>query len=127
MIIRALPVRRPPVVRRLLGVLTLAGLLAVLGGLLLAGPASADVPVGWSQPDDVNVVHAVLVLGGIPLLLFLAIGAATYAPSLARGERVAPGSLPVADQWLGGPRKGTAALAGPDGDRSESGGAHGRW
>jgi hypothetical protein len=28
-----------------------------------------DVPVGWSDPKDVNMVHALLVLGGIPLLL----------------------------------------------------------
>jgi hypothetical protein len=100
----------------------------VLGALLLALPASADVPVGWSNdPEGVNVVHAVLVLGGIPVLLFLVIIACVYGPSLARGERVAPGATPMVDQWLGGPRTGTAELAGPDGDDSEAGGAHGRW
>ena len=30
-----------------------------------------DVPVGWSDPSDVNMVHALLLLGGIPLLLFI--------------------------------------------------------
>jgi len=30
-------------------------------------------------------------------------------------------------QWLGGPRKGTAELAGPDSEHSEAGGASARW
>lgn len=97
-------------------------------GLLLAAPASADVPVGWDDnPVSVSSVHVVLVLIGIPVLLFVGIAAAIYGPALARGERVAPGATPVVDQWLGGPRQGTAELAGPDGDTSEAGGARGRW
>ncbi|MCY7396220.1 MAG: hypothetical protein LH468_08750 [Nocardioides sp.] len=110
-----------------MSILTLTGLVSVLGAVLLAGPASADVPLGWSDPQDVDVVFAVLVLGGVPLLLFVLIGLAVYLPSLARGERIAPGASPMAAQWLGGPRRGTAALAGPDGDQSSAGGARGRW
>lgn len=128
---RPLSVHRPATVRRPRAAarrLTLAGLLWLLGTLLLAGPASADVPVGWSEnPEDVNPVYAVLVLGGIPLLLFVLIGLAVYVPSLARGERITPGVSPMADQWLGGPRKGTAALADPDREHSDTGGARGRW
>jgi hypothetical protein len=95
----------------------------------LAAAIPLDVPVGWSQPDDVNMVHALLVLGGIPLLLFVAISVAVYVPSLVRGERITPGAPPVGDQWLGGPRSGTAELQGPDspGADAEAGGASGRW
>ena len=86
-----------------------------------------DVPVGWSEPADVNMVHALLVLGGIPLLLFLAITVAVYLPSLVRGERIAPGQPAVENQWLGGPRTGTAELKGRDSEDTDAGGASGRW
>jgi hypothetical protein len=70
----------------------------------LAAAFPLDVPVGWSNPSDVNMVHALLVLVGIPVLLFIGITVAVYLPSLVRGERIAPGQPPVSDQWLGGPR-----------------------
>ena len=93
----------------------------------LAAVVPLDVPVGWSNPSDVNMVEALLLLGGIPLLLFISITLAVYAPSLARGERIAPGQPPVENQWLGGPRTGTAELKGPESEDTEAGGASGRW
>ena len=93
----------------------------------LAAVVPLDVPVGWSKPDDVNMVHALLLLGGVPLLLMLLITVAVYLPSLARGERVAPGQPPVENQWLGGPRTGTAELRGPESEDADAGGASGRW
>ena len=61
-----------------------------------------DVPVGWSDPKDVNMVHALLVLGGIPLLLFLVITVAVYVPSLVRGDRITPVSRPSRTSgWAG--------------------------
>jgi hypothetical protein len=93
----------------------------------LATAIPLDVPVGWSNPSDVNMVWALLVLGGIPLLLFIAITVAVYLPSLVRGERIAPGQPPVSNQWLGGPRTGTAELEGPQSDDADAGGASGRW
>jgi hypothetical protein len=86
-----------------------------------------DVPDGWSNPSDVNKVEALLLFGGIPMLLFITITIAVYLPSLARGERIAPGQPPVENQWLGGPRTGTAELKGPDSQDAEAGGASGRW
>ena len=88
-----------------------------------------DVPIGWGgdQDRDVNMVQALLILGGIPLLLFIAITVAVYVPSLARGERFAPGQPPVENQWLGGPRSGTAELKGPESEDADAGGASGRW
>jgi hypothetical protein len=113
-------------VRRTTTVLGAAGAVAVTG-LTTAGPAGADVPEGWSTPDDVSALHALLILAGIPLLLFVLITLAVYVPSLVRGERVKPGAPAVEDQWFGGPRKGTSELAGPDTEESKAGGASGRW
>ena len=94
--------------------------------LATAGPASAEVPEGWSDPDEVSVLHAVLVLGGIPLLLFVVISLLVYIPSMVRGERGGPGATRE-NQWFGGPRQGTAELAAPDTEESKAGGASGRW
>jgi hypothetical protein len=102
----------------------LAAAVTVVG---VAGPASAEVPDGWADPYEVSALHAVLVLFGIPLLLFVGITLLVYLPSLVRGERVAPGSATAHDQWFGGPRRGTSELAGPDTDESKAGGASGRW
>jgi hypothetical protein len=86
-----------------------------------------DVPIGWSEPPDVNKVEALLLLGGVPLLLALAITIAVYVPSLVRGEPITPGAPAVENQWLGGPRTGTAQLSAPDAESPETGGASGRW
>ena len=99
------------------------------GGLVLAagGPAGADVPEFWSNPDPVDPWHAVLVLAGIPLLIFLVITALVVIPGVVKGERFTPGGQATADQWFGGPRSGTAELPAPDTDESQAGGASGRW
>lgn len=102
----------------------LAGLAAPL---LLAGPASADVPELWPENEPVDPLNAILVLGGIPLLLLAAITLAVYLPSLMRGENVTPGSSVPDDQWIGGPRPAAGELADPDSATSEAGGASGRW
>ena len=86
-----------------------------------------DVPIGWSDPPDVNMVEALLLLGGVPLLLALAIAIAVYVPSLVRGEPITPGAPAVENQWLGGPRAGTAQLSAPATEDTETGGASGRW
>jgi hypothetical protein len=100
----------------------------ILGGVIIP-PALVplDVPAGWSEPPDVNMVEALLLLGGVPLLLFLGIAIAVYVPSLVRGEPITPGAAAVENQWLGGPRAGTAELAGPASEDAETGGASGRW
>ncbi|GAA4732372.1 hypothetical protein GCM10023350_14680 [Nocardioides endophyticus] len=91
------------------------------------GPAGADVPEGWSNPSDVDPVEAVLLLVGVPLLLFLVITALVVIPGVIKGERFTPGGQATQDQWFGGPSKGTAALPAPDNDESKAGGASGRW
>ena len=107
-------------IRRTALVLTAAAL-----PLLAASPAVAEVPEGWSDPDDVGFLQLLLVIGGIPFLLAIAIGLAVYLPALARGENVKPGGGVVADEWFGGPRSGAAELETRDAGRT--GGGSGNW
>jgi hypothetical protein len=92
-----------------------------------------DVPVGWNpDPEDVDKLQAVLLLGGVPLLLFVGITLAVYVPSLVRGESLSPGAPAVENQWLGGPRTTAGELSAPESAGAESadpeaGGASGRW
>jgi hypothetical protein len=101
-----------------------AAVSAGLAVMALAAPASADVPEGWSDPEQVDTLHALLILAGIPMLLFVVIVVLTYLPAIIRGEKIAPGAAD--DQWFGGPRQGAKELeAGATTD--ETGGARGRW
>lgn len=105
----------------------LARAAAVSTGLALvalAAPASADVPEGWSNPEDVDTLHALLLLAGVPLLLFVVIAVLTYLPAIVRGEKLTPGA--AEDQWFGGPRQGAKELE-PGTSSDETGGARGRW
>ena len=90
----------------------------------LAAPAHADVPEGWSNPEDVDLLYALLLLAGVPLLLFVVIAVLTYLPALVRGEKIAPGAAD--DQWFGGPRQGAKELESGT-QTEETGGARGRW
>ncbi len=101
--------------------------LVALGLALFASPAHAEPAEGWTNVEDVSTLHALLLLGGIPLLLFVLIGLAVYLPALVRGEDVSPtGSAAGESQWLGGPRH-AKEIASADAQPSETGGAHGSW
>jgi hypothetical protein len=113
-------------VRRLLAAAAPAAL-AVAALLATAAPASADTPEGWTKEEPVDFLHALLLLGGIPLLVFVVIVSLIYGPALARGESVKPGAQPLESQWLGGPRKAAGELAAPDTEDSNAGGAGGTW
>ncbi len=113
-------------VRRLVAVTSGAALLTVASALL-AGPASAEVPEGWPEPPSIDGLFVVGVLVAVPILLAVVIVVLVYLPAMMRGERVAPGAPSIEDQWLGGPRKSTGELAGPDSTDSQAGGASGRW
>jgi hypothetical protein len=102
--------------------------------LACAGPASADIPEGWSHPKPVPVLHDLLFLIGVPILVTLAIFAAIYLPGVLRGESVAPAGAKAEDQWFGGRRDTAQLQAGPTGADSdashggrETGGASGSW
>jgi hypothetical protein len=124
-------------VRRVVRATALVAATAAVG--LVASPASAKVPEGWSEPEPVDTLQAILLLVGAPLALFLVIALAVYVPALARGEKVAPGEQVPDSTWFGGPRQGVQAadkvaaaeLEGARGEGAgtdqESGGASGRW
>lgn len=97
----------------------------VVGLPMLAAPSYAQVPEGWSNPPPVDGLQALLVLGGIPLALFLVITLLVMAPSLAKGQRAAHAS--GESEWFGGPRKGHEELEAASSEASETGGASGRW
>ena len=107
---------------------------ATLLVLAYAGPAAADIPVGWSDPPPVSALRDILIFIGIPLLITAAIFAAVYLPGVIRGESVAPAGAHTDDQWFGG-RRATAELesstAARDAEETESardtGGASGTW
>lgn len=101
--------------------------------LAYAGPASADIPDGWSDPASVPVLHELLLFVGIPVLITLAILAFVYLPGVVRGESVAPAGARTDDQWFGG-RRDTAELESAGAHRAEgseadgdTGGAGGSW
>lgn len=97
----------------------------MIATIVLAAPAGADVPEGWSEPEPVSFLHALLVLGGIPLGLFVLIALLVSVPGWVKGaaETAAAGEM----EWFGGPRQGTAELAEPDDEDSKAGGASVRW
>lgn len=96
-----------------------------------ATAASADTPEprpgSWEPKPDVDVLHAFLVLGGIPLVVFLLITVMFVGPALARGEDLSIDAREQDTQWLGGPRKAAGELAAPDSADSRAGGAGGNW
>ncbi|MBD8868898.1 hypothetical protein [Nocardioides donggukensis] len=114
-----------------------ASMTAAASVILLAAPAQAGVPEGWSDPAPVDTLEAIALLVGGPLALFLLVGLAVALPSLVKGERVGlPGSTPESE-WFGGPREGLSAAdrvaaaelekGAADSGTGGTGGARGQW
>lgn len=102
--------------------------IALVGAVLLSGgPAGANVPEGWSNPESVDALHMLALLVGIPLGLALVIILLTIAPALARGEKFTHSNSAPDAEWFGGPRNGTQELPAPDDADSKAGGSSGRW
>lgn len=99
-------------------------LTAAAAPLLAAAPAVAEVPEGWSDPDEVGALELLLLVAGLPIALALLIALAVYLPAMARGENVKPGAQ-TEDQWFGGPRNSPAELENHDAGRT--GGGSGSW
>lgn len=62
---------------------TLLGLTA----LVIAGPASADVPEGWSNPEHVTWFEMLLITVLIPTAMFLVTALIFGLPALAKRRR----------------------------------------
>lgn len=110
--------------RRLVRTATVAAVVTAF--VLVAAPATAT-PENWPATDSVDLLGAILLLGGVPLAVFVLIGLAVYAPSVARGESLSFGPPEPKSQWLGGPRRSPEELAAPDDQDSAAGGAGGTW
>lgn len=103
---------------------TLVPSLVLLGAVLVAPSAAAEVPEGWPIADEVSVMQYLTVLLFLPLAAIALVALFVYLPALIRGEKVTPGA-PVEDQWIGGPHAEGADLEGQPAE--ETGGASARW
>jgi hypothetical protein len=56
----------------------------------VAGPASAAVPDGWSNPSDVNPLHMLALLLFIPVGAAVVISLVVLLPGVLRGEGLLP-------------------------------------
>lgn len=95
--------------------------------------ALADEPDTWQNNPHVSATHTLLVLGGIPLALFLLITLLTYLPSMRHREGSGQGWRGE-PEWFGGPNGGLEAVdksgqppAVESGAGAARGGASGRW
>lgn len=102
-----------------------AGLLTTVSAVLLvAGPASADVPQGWSDPARMSWLHLLMLILVIPVVMAIVISFLTILPGLVKGEGLR--GRGHVGTWLGGPQHGTDADPRTS-DTSGTGGASGRF
>lgn len=125
-------IHTPAQVRRAARALAIPGVVATaLVIVTTATPAYAEAPEQWEGSDPVAPLHALLVLAGIPLGIFVVIALLVYLPSMIRGERYEPGLAWREDpEWFGGPRGGLESK-GNKGDQAieagDRGGASAHW
>jgi hypothetical protein len=100
-----------------------------VGLLALAAPAEARPPSTWEQPDNGSTLGLLLLLVGVPVLVFVVLTILVYLPSMIRGTSSEPAiAFQERSEWFGGPRKGVdAAPDAPAEDTAGKGGASARW
>lgn len=99
-----------------------------LGATLMALPAYADVPVGWSDPDPVSPLGFLFVVIGAPLALMLLISLFVLVPGFTRGEGLTGKTEHADDQWYGGRASTNELQASSTSERPAiKGGASGNW
>lgn len=99
-----------------------------LGATLMAVPAYADVPVGWSDPDPVSPLGFLFIVVGAPLALMLVIALFVLVPGFTRGEGLTGKTEHADDQWFGGRASTNELPSGADVERPAiKGGASGTW
>lgn len=106
------PDLRRAVVRR---TARLSSVLLAVGVLLAPGAALADVPEGWSDPDPVEPIHALLVFVVGPIALFVVIYLLASLPHLVGRAQAAP-SVTDPEPALPAGEGGLDALLGPRDD-----------
>ena len=123
--------RQPnPRVRRAARLLALAPALLVT---TTAGAAVAAPPDSWENPPSTSALYLIVVLGVIPVALFVVITLLVYLPSMRKG-RGSSEEWRGEPEWFGGPRSGLDAVDKAEqpalSDRSSGsgrGGDSGRW
>ncbi len=114
-----------PVVRRLVRSLALAPAALVLTGAL---PAMADTPAKWPEADNGSTLDALLLLVGVPLLLFVGISVLAALPSMIGGQRYdAAVAFRDNPEWFGGPRTGLDAAPDDASEPQGRGGTSANW
>jgi hypothetical protein len=110
-----------------------ARLLALAPALLVtttAGAAVAAPPDTWENPPSTSALFLIVVLGVIPVALFVVITLLVYLPSMSKG-RGSSDEWRGEPEWFGGPRGGLDAVDKAEqpalSDGSGRGGDSGRW
>jgi hypothetical protein len=116
---------QPTVVRRSLRALAIVPAFVLAIG---AAPAFATPPESWPPTDNGSTLHALLLLVGAPLLLFVGITLLVSLPSMIAGHKY-DSALAFRDQpeWFGGPRKGVDAAPDDAGAHQGRGGTSANW
>ena len=115
----------PTTVRRTLRALALVpGVLVVTG----AAPAFAVPPETWEQAENDSKLDALLLLAGVPLLLFLGIWLLASLPSIIGGQKYdAAVAFRENPEWFGGPRRGVDAAPDDASEPQGRGGTSAQW
>ncbi|HET7689605.1 MAG TPA: hypothetical protein VFK41_04455 [Nocardioidaceae bacterium] len=107
--------------------------LALVPGVLVlvtAGPALAERPGSdaWPTPDNDSTLQTLLVLGGIPFLLFVGIWVLAALPSMLKGQKYdAAVAFRDNPEWFGGPRRGVDAAPDDASEPQGRGGTSAQW
>ena len=109
---------------------TLRGITLIPAVLVLTatGPASAEPPATWEESAQPSVIDALLLIFGVPALLFIVIWVLASLPSMIGGQR-GDAALAFRDnpEWFGGPRQGVEAAPGDAGEPQGRGGTSAHW
>jgi hypothetical protein len=110
--------------RSLRGLALLPGVLAVTA----AGPAFAEPPATWEEPPQPSVVDALLLILGIPALLFVVIWVLASLPYMVGGQK-GDAALAFRDnpEWFGGPHQGVDAAPDDASEPQGRGGTSANW
>lgn len=72
------------------GLVAAAATAAVVGSAVVAGPASADVPVGWPQYSGFSAGHLLIIILVVPIIAAVVISLLVLLPGIFRGEGLIP-------------------------------------
>lgn len=104
-----------------------AAVLPAVTLLAVATPAAAAPPAGWEEPDNGSALEVLLILGAIPLALFIGIWVLAALPSIIKGQKYSSELAFREPEWFGGPRQGADAVVPSSSPQQGRGGASADW